>query len=95
MNTQEEMTIHMLADMMRAAKEAGVELTENTEKIARARVRMGLPITVCPCASSDTDRGCISPKCLKEINEVNTCHCNCYCKKGVNNVKLNKGSSAL
>ena len=83
MNTQEEMTIHMLADMMRAAKEAGVELTENTEKIARARVRMGLPITVCPCASSDTDRGCISPKCLKEINEANICHCSAFRRKDV------------
>lgn len=95
MNTQEEMTIHMLADMMRAANDAGVDLTENTEKIARARVRMGIPITVCPCGTEDTDRGCISPKCLKEINDKNICHCCCFVKKGSKDVEFNKGSSAL
>ena len=70
--------IRMLADMIKLAKEAGVELTENTERIAKARIRMGIPITVCPCASKDTDRGCISPKCLQEIQETRRCHCNCY-----------------
>lgn len=74
--------VRMLADMIKLAKEAGVELTENTERIARARIRMGIPITVCPCASKDGDRGCISEKCLKEIAEGGICHCNCFERKG-------------
>lgn len=82
MNTQEEMTIFMLADMLKAAAEAGVEPTKNTEKIARARVKMGIPITVCPCASKDTDRGCISEKCFKQIKEEGTCCCRAFAMKG-------------
>lgn len=78
MNTQEETVIFMLADMLRLAHEHGVAPTENTEKIARARVRMGIPITVCPCAAKDEDRGCISPKCLNEIVETGRCHCHAF-----------------
>lgn len=81
MNTQEETLIFMLADMLRLAHENGVAPTENTEKIARARVRMGIPITVCPCAAKDEDRGCISPKCLAEINSEGLCHCRCFRKQ--------------
>lgn len=81
MNTQEETVIFMLADMLRLAHEHGVAPTENTEKIASARVRMGLPITVCPCAAKDEDRGCISPKCLAEINSEGLCHCRCFSKQ--------------
>lgn len=87
--------IRMLADMVKLAKEAGVELTENTERIAKARIRMGIPITVCPCASKDGDRGCISEKCLKQIKEEGTCCCRAFAMKGETNGKLNKGSSTL
>lgn len=95
MNTQEELTIHMLADMIKAAKENNVAPTENTEKVARARVVMGIPITVCPCASKETDRGCIGSKCLQEINDKGYCNCRAYKKIGGTNGELNKGSSAL
>ena len=78
MNTQEEMTVFMLAEMLKAAKEHGVKPTENAEKIARTRVRLCMPITVCPCASKDTDRGCIGPKCLKELRETGTCCCRAF-----------------
>lgn len=81
MNTQEETVIFMLADMLRLAHEHGVAPTENTEKVARARVRLGIPLSVCPCAAKDEDRGCISPKCLAEINSEGLCHCRCFRKQ--------------
>lgn len=71
----------MIADMLNKADEAGVEPTENLAKIAKARIRMHRDITVCPCAPDDTDRGCISAKCLREINEKGLCHCSCYKRK--------------
>lgn len=71
----------MLSDMQIRAEEAGVEPTEFLERIAKARIRMHLDITVCPCAAQDTDRGCISAKCLREIEETGVCHCNCYRRK--------------
>lgn len=71
----------MLAEMLNKAEEAGVEPTENLVKIAKARVRMHLDISQCPCAAQDTDRGCISAKCLREIEEEGICHCTAYRKK--------------
>lgn len=71
----------MLSDMQVRAEEAGVDTTEFTERIAKARIRMHLDITVCPCAAQDPDRGCISAKCLREIKETGTCHCCCYRRK--------------
>lgn len=71
----------MLSDMQVRAEEAGVDTTEFTERIAKARIRMHLDITVCPCAAQDPDRGCISAKCLREIKEKGTCHCCCYRRK--------------
>lgn len=85
----------MIAEMKYRAAMVGVEPTENLEKIAKARIKMGIPITVCPCGSKDVDRGCISPKCLKEIHEKGQCHCCGFKRKGVNNVEFDKGSSAL
>lgn len=78
MNIQEEMTIFMLADMLKAAAEAGVRPTENFEKVARARVRMGLKPDQCPCAPKEEGRGCIGPKCLQEIQETGRCHCHTF-----------------
>lgn len=71
----------MMKKMLEKAEEAGVEPTENLEKIAKARVRMHLDITQCPCAAQDTDRGCISAKCLREIEEEGICHCTAYRKR--------------
>lgn len=80
----EEMTeelAQMIAEMLKRAEEAGVEPTENLSKIAKARIRFHRDITVCPCAPDDTDRGCISAKCLREIQENRQCHCMCYRRK--------------
>lgn len=71
----------MYKEMVKRAKEAGVDLTKVTRKIAAARVRFGLDILTCPCAKDDKDRGCISAKCLREIQENGICHCGCYCKR--------------
>lgn len=64
--------------MRELAEVHGVDCTENFPKIVKARGIMGLDITVCPCAADDTDRGCISAKCLREIKEEGICHCRCY-----------------
>lgn len=76
--TEEE----MINEMTRRAEQAGVVPNDNLPKIARARTRMGLDITVCPCAAKDKDRGCISAKCRREIQEEGICHCHCFCRKG-------------
>lgn len=75
--TEEEMQELML----KLAKENGVEPTENLPKIARARIRMHLDITECPCHKEDKDRGCISAKCLREIKENGICCCTAYRRK--------------
>lgn len=68
----------MRAKMLERAEQAGVEPTEVLDKIAAARIRFGLDITECPCAKEDKDRGCISAKCLREIQEQGICHCHCF-----------------
>ena len=71
----------MIEEKMRElAKLHNVEPTENLPKIAKARGIMKIGIEVCPCAASDEERGCISPKCLKEIMENGICHCRAYRK---------------
>lgn len=67
--------------MRKLAEEHNVDCTENLPKIVKARQIMGLDITVCPCAADDTDRGCISAKCLREIKEDGICHCRCFKRK--------------
>lgn len=63
------------------AKENDVELTENAQKIADFRAKRQIPLNICPCAKDDVDRGCISAKCMREIKETGTCHCNCFKRK--------------
>lgn len=77
----DEQVAEMINEMTTRAALAGVEPTENLEKIAKARVRMHMDISVCPCAAKDTDRGCISSKCLREIEEEGICHCTAFKKK--------------
>lgn len=63
------------------ADEYGLELTENTYNICRFRARANLPLSKCPCSPNDPMRGCISQKCLDEIQKFGQCHCRCYRKK--------------
>lgn len=68
-----------MEDLMRKlAEENGVDCTEYLPKIAKVRERLGIDITICPCARDDKDRGCVSAKCLREIIEEGHCHCNAY-----------------
>lgn len=52
--------------------------SEHFDKIANARIRMGLNWNQCPCGGEG--RGCISERCHQEIREQGHCHCNCYLK---------------
>lgn len=65
----------------RAAEKYDVSVTENARKIARARVLTDCPLNLCICDRTDPERGCISPKCMKEIEEEGMCHCKCFRKK--------------
>lgn len=71
-----------IEEQMRAmAQTAGFECTEFLPRIARARERMGLDISKCPCAANDPERGCISLKCANEILTTGRCHCNAFKKR--------------
>lgn len=92
--TYRQKHIRMIADMLKAAAEDDVVPTENLEKVARARVNMNIPITVCPCAAKEKGRGCIGPKCFKEIEETGTCCCKAF-KRRNENGKSNKSTPTL
>ena len=70
-----------IEEMRSIAKKYNVELTDNAPKIARARVLTDCPLSLCICDRNDLERGCISPKCMKEIEEEGICHCKCFRKK--------------
>lgn len=69
--------------MLKLAEERGVVPAATIEKIANFRASRNIPISVCPCAKDDKDRGCISDKCYKEIIETGTCHCRAFLRQGV------------
>ena len=64
------------------AQENGLELTDNAHNICAFRARADIPLSVCPCSRGDSERFCISPKCMDDINKFGKCHCNCFRKKG-------------
>jgi hypothetical protein len=66
--------------MESAALINNVQKTENFDKIVNAKLMMNIGLR-CPCAKYDEERYCISEKCLKEIQETGTCHCNCWRKE--------------
>lgn len=63
------------------AEQHNVGLTETAQRLAKFRERTQLSMDRCPCEAHNKERGCISPLCLKEIQEYGSCHCNCFCKK--------------
>lgn len=73
----------MYDKMLEKAKERGVYPNKNTQKIANFRIRSGLPIEKCPC-DPNSDRGCISDRCYKEIQENGICHCKCFEREAPN-----------
>lgn len=68
--------------MRQLAAERGVLTTDNLPKIARARVTLGVPISQCPCDRKDKERGCISDKCYKEIQDEGRCKCGAFKRRG-------------
>lgn len=61
------------------AKENGYGLTQNVEKIAKAKLTFfGIDNWhKCPCVRDD-EHACISEKCRARIKEKGVCHCNLY-----------------
>jgi len=68
----------MAEAMIIKANERNVLVNQNLFAVAKARCKLGLDITVCPCHKHDIDRGCISAKCYREIQETGRCSCNCF-----------------
>ena len=90
-DTGERYIEEMYSEITKIARKNDVELTENARKIARARVLTNCPLNLCICDRDDPERGCISAKCMKEIQESSICHCKCFRKKrGVNGRNLEK-----
>lgn len=69
--------------MLELARKNDVIPSFTMDKIANFRASRNIPVSVCPCDQKDKARGCISKKCLKEIQEKGTCHCRAFLKKGV------------
>ena len=65
-------------EIKKLANQHNVEINDNAVNIARFRARTGLPLSKCPCAPGDTERGCISEKCMREIEKYGYCHCHCF-----------------
>lgn len=71
----------MYNDICNIAEKYNVDITDNARKIAKARVLTKCPLNLCICDRDDKERGCISPKCMKEIEEDGICHCKLFRKK--------------
>lgn len=68
----------LLSKIKQLAEQHNVAITDNAEKIAKARVLTKCDLDKCICDRDDAERGCISAKCMKEIQETGMCHCRCY-----------------
>ena len=44
------------------------------------KLYMNCDLDKCICEPNNPERGCISPKCMKEIMETGQCHCRMYRK---------------
>lgn len=78
----------MFGEMLTIAEQyPNIELDKDVGmKIAKFRVRTGMPITKCPCDPQSSQRGCIGKKCMEEITKDGICHCMCYKTKGLTNI---------
>ena len=83
--------LELIEQLKDKAKKAGLGYDPSViEKIAKVRIKLGIPLSQCPCASvscanlagarKDPFRGCISLKCHKEIAETGKCHCGVFIK---------------
>ena len=65
-------------ELMDKAIENKVELTDKAYMIADFRAKGNIPLSKCPCAIMDSERYCISPKCMEAIKDNGVCGCNCF-----------------
>lgn len=71
--------------MLKLAEERNVVPTPTLDKIANFRASRNIPVSVCPCSSSEEEkkkRGCISDMCFSEIQQKGICKCGCYTRQG-------------
>ena len=76
LNEQEQFMVRLM--VAKALARGDVLINNNINNVAKARVKFGLDISVCPCHKHDKDRGCISAKCYREIQENGRCSCGCF-----------------
>lgn len=61
----------------------GFDVTDNIEKIARAKNRMfGDEWQTCPCDRDNQERFCCSQLCQSDVRSKGVCHCNLFKRKG-------------
>ena len=68
--------------LMDKAIENKVELTDKAYMLADFRAKGNIPLTSCPCCLHDTERYCISQKCMDAIQKEGKCRCNCFRRFG-------------
>lgn len=67
-------------EMIKIAKDKNFEISENMEKIIKAKIRMfgENDWKKCPCCVGDDDRYCGSEQCELDTYRENHCHCNLF-----------------
>lgn len=74
--------LELIQQLKDKAKKADLDYDPSIiEKIAKVRIKLGIPLSQCPCDRKDPFRGCISLKCLKEIAETGKCHCGVFIRR--------------
>ena len=82
-NTDEEALNIVIGKIVDCAKEHGYFVTPNLSRIAKAKLRFfGVDSWHrCPCyPPTDTEHGCGTVACSKQIEEDGVCHCNLFKK---------------
>ena len=71
----------ILAEFQKIADTEGYQLTQNAEKIAKAKLRFfGIENWAkCPCVQDDK-HACMSSCCKEQIETKGVCHCNLFKK---------------
>lgn len=62
------------------AETTGLSLTENKDKIIRAKKMLFANGNMlrCPCDSRNEERYCVSEQCMSDIMRDGHCHCNLF-----------------
>lgn len=68
--------------LMDKAIENKVELSDKAYNVAGFRAMANIGLDKCACCIHNQERYCISPKCLKDIQENGICSCRVFKKFG-------------